>query len=138
MAAGRGDEALVLTNKIKETDPIFALLKRDPERARMQFAKLPDSAHASWGVSLAEQDLNHPAAAQKALRTFVAASPYEYYRLAVAHARARQEDAAFAALERAYDTHDPDMQYVAIDPLLGSLRADLRFGRLLARMGLQR
>jgi hypothetical protein len=64
-------------------------------------------------------------------------SPYEYYKLPSAHARARETDAAFAALERAFQTHDPDMDEIMIDPLLTNLRADARYGTLLARMGLR-
>jgi len=180
MCVGRGDEAMALTKKIRETDPffappweiesrieaargdftaaedslrhahsilqispesgelvaVFALLRGEPERARRLFVKLADPAHSIWGVALAEQDLNHPAAAQKALRAFVAKSPYEYYKLGVAYARTLQKEAAFAALRQAYETRDTDMEYILIDPLLAPLRADARYGRLLDRLGL--
>ncbi len=180
MCVGRGDEAMALTKKIRETDPffappweiesrieaargdfaaaedslrhahsilqinpesgelvaVFALLRGEPERARRLFVKLADPAHSNWGVALAEQDLNHPAAAQKALRAFVVKSPYEYYKLGVAYARTLQREAAFAALSQAYATRDTDMEYILIDPLLAPLRADARYGRLLDRLGL--
>jgi TolB-like protein/Flp pilus assembly protein TadD len=45
-------------------------------------------------------------------------------------------DAAFHWLERAVELRDWQMGYLATDPLYDSLRTDVRFGRLRARVGL--
>jgi tetratricopeptide (TPR) repeat protein len=115
---------------------ILALLKGEPERARAMFANMPDAANRDWGLALAEHDLGHPDAAARALQAFVAESPFEYYRLAVVCSRIGNRDAAFAALDRAYETNDPALQAIMIDPLLADLRTDARYEALLARMGL--
>ena len=73
--------------------------------------------------------------ARRAPADFAALAPYEYCRLASAHARARRSDAAFAALERAYQTRDPEMDDILIDSLLENLRADGRFEAMLTRLG---
>ena len=179
MAMGRGDEALALTKRLKETDPFFAppweteariaaargdyttaedalrhahsilqvepeagelmptiaLLKKEPERARKLFAQLPDPVRSNWGLALAEQDLNHPAAATSKMQAYVAQAPYEHYSLGVIHARAHRNDEAFAALQKAYEAHDGGMELILIDPLLANLREDERYGNLLRQIG---
>jgi len=72
----------------------------------------------------AEHDLGDAAGARQALADCVAKTPYEYYPLAAVYARQRKIDAAFAALERAHVTRDPDM-----DDILGQV-ADFSRGRL--------
>ena len=146
--AGAGDydlaeDSIRHAHSILQLDPesgelmaTVALLKGQPERARILFKHLQNRAHSNWGMALSEQDLNDPAAAKRDLQVFASQSPYEYYKLAAAYARWGERDAAFAALKRAYETHDPDLEFVLIDPLLANLRPDPRYGRLLARMGL--
>jgi hypothetical protein len=56
--------------------------------------------------------------------------------LAVHNAEAGRLDAAFQYLERALDSHDPALVHLAVAPQWDSLRADPRFDRCLARMGL--
>lgn len=56
--------------------------------------------------------------------------------LAVYHGEAGNRDAAFRHLERAIDSHDPALVYLAVAPQWDSLRDDPRFNRSLARMGL--
>jgi adenylate cyclase len=114
---------------------VLALLKGDPERAKALFEALHNAPHRDWGLALANRDLGNVSAAESALRSFTTQSPYEFYNLAEVYARARQLDAAFEALERALDTHDPSLDQILIDPLLASLHADPRFDRLLVRMG---
>jgi serine/threonine-protein kinase len=55
-----------------------------------------------------------------------------------AHVRAAlgERDRAFALLDKAYDHHSPGMVWLKVDPRFDSLRGDVRFQRLLRRMGL--
>jgi tetratricopeptide (TPR) repeat protein len=55
--------------------------------------------------------------------------------LAILYAGLGQKDEAFAALERAYATHDPEVQYLKVEPHYDSLRSDARFKALLVRVG---
>lgn len=55
--------------------------------------------------------------------------------LAILYAGLGNKDEAFAALERAYAAHDPEVQYLKVEPHYDSLRSDPRFKDLLARAG---
>ena len=56
--------------------------------------------------------------------------------LATLYAALGERERALAALERAYAAHDPQLQFLGIDPALDSLRAEPRFADLLRRIGL--
>lgn len=56
--------------------------------------------------------------------------------LAMFHAQAGEMDAAFAHLDRAMDSRDPALVHLAVSPQWDALRADPRFGQILARMNL--
>ncbi len=145
--AARGDyksaeESLKHARSILQLDPeaglgllVLALLNGEPERAKTLAATVHEPAHRAWGLALAAYDLGDVTAAREALADFVAKSPYEYSKLAAAYARQRKTDAAFAALERAYQTRDPDIDEILIDPLLANLRDDARYGAMLTRLG---
>jgi hypothetical protein len=49
-----------------------------------------------------------------------------------------ERDQAFASLEKAYDQHDLQLQYLGADPAYDPLRSDTRFQDLLRRIGLIR
>jgi serine/threonine-protein kinase len=55
-----------------------------------------------------------------------------------AHVRAAlgERERAFALLEKAYESRSPGMVWLKVDPRFDSLRGDVRFQRLLRRMGL--
>ena len=55
--------------------------------------------------------------------------------LAILYAGLGDKNEAFAALERAYATHDPEVQYLKVEPHYDSLRSDPRFKALLVRAG---
>lgn len=55
--------------------------------------------------------------------------------LAILYAGLGNKEEAFAALDRAFDAHDPLLQYLEIEPHYDSLRADPRFRNLLLRVG---
>jgi DNA-binding winged helix-turn-helix (wHTH) protein/Flp pilus assembly protein TadD len=56
--------------------------------------------------------------------------------LALFHGEAGEMDAAFAALARAIDAHEPALVHLAVAPQWDCLRGDRRFDTALARMGL--
>jgi serine/threonine protein kinase/tetratricopeptide (TPR) repeat protein len=55
--------------------------------------------------------------------------------LAILYAGLGNKDEAFAALERAYAAHDPEVQYLKVEPHYDPLRSDPRFKDLLVRAG---
>jgi TolB-like protein/Tfp pilus assembly protein PilF len=59
------------------------------------------------------------------------------YSVALIHAGLGDPDSAFGWLEKAYDERDENLAWLAIDPRLDSLRADLRLDELMRRIGLQ-
>ena len=56
--------------------------------------------------------------------------------LAIQYGEVGDLDSAFRYLERAIDSRDPGLVYLAVGPQWDSLRADIRFLRCLGRMGL--
>jgi eukaryotic-like serine/threonine-protein kinase len=56
--------------------------------------------------------------------------------LAALYAALGEREQALASLERAYAAHDPQLQFLGIDPVLDSLRTEPRFTSLLRRIGL--
>ena len=58
-------------------------------------------------------------------------SPYE---IAVIHAALEENELAFARLEQACDDHSVWLSWLDVDPRLDTLRADVRFQNLLARV----
>jgi tetratricopeptide (TPR) repeat protein len=66
-------------------------------------------------------------------RTKEYVSPTE---LATLYAALGENDKAFESLEKAYSTHDIQLQYLGVDPFLESLRSDERYPDLMRRLGL--
>jgi len=56
--------------------------------------------------------------------------------LAILYTGLGDKEGALAALERAYAAHDPQMQYLKVEPSYDTLRGDRRFQDLLRRIGL--
>jgi serine/threonine protein kinase/Tol biopolymer transport system component/Flp pilus assembly protein TadD len=67
------------------------------------------------------------------LSTHTYVSPY---RIAAVHAALGDEDCAFKWLEHAYEGRDGWLIWLAVDPVVDSLRSDQRFMDLLKRVGL--
>jgi len=59
------------------------------------------------------------------------------YYLALVHAALGERDEAFSYLEIAFETRDNNLPFIKIDQRLDNLRADKRFDRLVARIGLE-
>jgi hypothetical protein len=58
------------------------------------------------------------------------------YAVAQAHAFRNERQQAFDWLNRAYEARDSDLQFVRNDPLLASIRADMRYRKLLRKTNL--
>jgi hypothetical protein len=56
--------------------------------------------------------------------------------LALFHGELGELDAAFDSLERAFESRDPALVYLAVAPQWDPLRADSQFAACLSRMGL--
>ncbi|MDQ3489896.1 MAG: hypothetical protein M3449_02365 [Acidobacteriota bacterium] len=56
--------------------------------------------------------------------------------LAVFYAGLDDKEEAMASLEKAFDAHDLQLQYLKVDPHYDSLRLDPRFQELLRRIGM--
>jgi hypothetical protein len=56
--------------------------------------------------------------------------------LAVLYGALGDKEAAFASLEKAYNEHDLQLQFLKVDPSYDRLRDDPRFQELIRRVGL--
>ena len=56
--------------------------------------------------------------------------------LAILYVGLGDKEAALESLERAYREHDPQMQYLKVDPHYNALRSEARFQDLMRRVGL--
>ena len=58
--------------------------------------------------------------------------------LAILYAALGEREQAFASLEKAYQEHDSQLQYLGVEPGFDPLRSDRRFQDLMRRVGLSR
>lgn len=56
--------------------------------------------------------------------------------LAILYTALGEREQAFASLDRAYEIHDLQLQYLGVEPAFDPLRTDPRFQNLLRRVGL--
>jgi serine/threonine-protein kinase len=123
-------------------DSIFAhwslgmleMLLGHPREAREAFLKT-DSFWRLAGLAMAEHLLGHAQESQQALDELVATSS-AYYQIALVHAWRGDNDKAFVALQKAYDTHDGGLLALKSDPMADALRSDPRYAVMLKKMGL--
>jgi hypothetical protein len=57
--------------------------------------------------------------------------------IALVYTGVGNKDAAFVWLTKAYESRDPQLIWLMVEPQLASLRPDPRFRTLLRRMGIQ-
>jgi eukaryotic-like serine/threonine-protein kinase len=149
--ARRYDEAIEQLKKALELDPNFTLTHLwlgytyaakgqyaeaiDRYREAMRLGEDNTSTKNYLGYSLAMSGKRNEALAiLKELQTTKEyVSPAE---LAVLYAGLGDKEQAFVALERAYDAHDFQLEYLKTEPAYDSLRSDPRFADLLRRVGL--
>lgn len=64
-------------------------------------------------------------------------TPVEPYFVAVIYVGLKENDQAFAWLEKSFEQHDPNLPAMKCDPQLDPLRSDPRFSSLLKRVGFE-
>lgn len=105
-----------------------AELRHDDEMSQVAAAAEPalhaNGERAMWMAILATEDRLHPGASD---RTFL---------MVEAETALGRTDAAFADLRQLAQRRDPSLIGVILEPTLSPLRADPRFGQLIASMGL--
>jgi tetratricopeptide (TPR) repeat protein len=60
------------------------------------------------------------------------------WQIGTLYTRAGDEERALDYLEKAYDAHDPNVPYLAIDPIFDFMRSNPRFQALVRKLGLPR
>ena len=58
------------------------------------------------------------------------------WRIGTLYTRAGDEERALDYLEKAYEAHDPNVPYLAVDPIFDFMRSNPRFQALLSKLGL--
>ena len=149
--AGRHREAIAQARQTLQMHPSFAearrvlflALLRTGERAEAAreletFARHPDGGPGA-SVGYAYARLGRRMEAERTLAALQAprgrfVPPYD---LAVIHAGLGERDRAFARLEQAVSTNDPESMILPVDPRLATLRGDPRFAAVLLRMDVE-
>ena len=99
------------------------------------FRKVDQGGLRLTGIAMAECTLHHGSESQRALDEAIAKFANEAaYQIAEAYAWCGEKDQAFHWLERAYQQHDGGLASIQWDPLVVSLRGDLRYSELLRKM----
>ena len=149
--AGRTEDAIVRLREAIELDPKSRIARLVAARAyiekgmfhaavqeaREAHALTPSNTRARALEIVASARRGEGREAQAAFETLLQRSRERYvspYNLAVACNGLDQRADAIAWLERAYESHDPRMVFLNIDPVWNNLRSDARFRRLLKRM----
>lgn len=144
---GRPDEAVAAYQKILEIIPEYPamrgligwvrLTQSKPQEALAVLDQTKDPMWRLPGMAMYYHTQGRTAESDSALAEFIekyhAGSAYN---IAQVYAYRGEADRAFEWLDKAYSQHDGGMFLVKVDPLLKSLRADLRFKALLAKLRL--
>jgi TolB-like protein/Tfp pilus assembly protein PilF len=103
-----------------------------------EFQKLRDNSHALGQIGYAYARAGQTEAAREIIRKLTArllTDGVGRFEIALVYAGLGDKNEAFAWLEKSYQTHDPGVTYLKIDPCLDTLRSDPRFGALVSRVG---
>lgn len=144
--AGRLDEAEALFRRVLELSPKYSeghlrlgmvlLAKRAPEAALEIIDQEVNPAARLYGLAVAYHDLGDKQKSDNALGELIKEYPEEVEHIAQAHAQRGEIDAAFRALNRAYDEGEFGLRELRVDPRWASLKADKRWAKLVERAGL--
>jgi TolB-like protein/Tfp pilus assembly protein PilF len=147
--AGRDREAIAQARQTLQMNPSFAEARRvlflallrsgaraEAARELEAFVRHPDGGPGA-SVGYAYARLGRTAEARRTIADLQARPrglfipPYD---LAVVHAGLGERDRAFARLQEAVSTNDPESMILPVDPRLAGLRGDPRFAAVLRRM----
>jgi DNA-binding winged helix-turn-helix (wHTH) protein/TolB-like protein len=149
--SGRYEEALKQLDLVLAMNPNFAPAHLWLGRTYQELDKFDEALAAfsrveervrDWPVSIAARGFvagiaDRPAQAIEALAELEALSAHKFvtsYGIALVHAGLRQNDAAFAALNKAFDERSNWLVWLRLDPRWNGLRSDPRFAELVGRM----
>jgi TolB-like protein/Tfp pilus assembly protein PilF/predicted Ser/Thr protein kinase len=153
MYARRYDDAIALLRDTLRTSP-NDLVALSTLRSAFHMKHMYKEALEVWKASYAARG-DHEAeealargfaedgyrgALQRAAETLAVRSRTSYvppWQIGTLYTRAGEKDKALEWLEKAYEAHDQNMPYIAVDPIFDILRDDPRFQDLLRRMKLQ-
>ncbi len=149
---GRYDEAEVVLLGVLELDPgypmalstlrtTYHLMARHEEALDMWRASLAakDDSEALEALERGYSEGGYSGALTEVADTFVERAQTRYvpaWDIGTLFTRAGKLDEALFWLERAFDEHNSNMPYLAVDPIFDFMRSDPRFQALLGRMGL--
>jgi adenylate cyclase len=145
------DEAIALAKKAYELDPDFLsvpfLLGQAYERkgqyeqaineCKSALVSFPDDPNILSAPAFAYARGGRTAEAQAILNKFLEQRKQHYvppFMIALVYAGLDKKDDAFDWLNKAFDEHDPQLIWVAIEPQLDELHSDPRYNDLLRRM----
>jgi serine/threonine-protein kinase len=113
------------------------LLEGNAAEALAMFRKIVNEDFRLAGIAMAEHTVGRAKESQQALDELIAKYAHEAaFQIAYSYAWRGEKDKAFDWLERAYQQRDGGLAEVKGDPLLASLRGDLRYKALLHKMNL--
>ena len=113
------------------------LLDKHWAEALATFRKIDDAAFRLAGVAMAEHSLGFDEESRQALDELdIKYAEEAAEQIGEVHAWRGEKDQAFEWLERAYRQRDGGLATIKYDPLLASLRSDVRFTTLLKKMNL--
>jgi eukaryotic-like serine/threonine-protein kinase len=150
--AGRDEEAVAQARQTLLMNPSFAEARRILFLALLRAGRRAEAAreleayvrHPDGGpggsVGFAYARLGRRADAQRTIARLQARPRGRFvppYDLAVIHAGLGERDRAFARLEEAVSTNDPESMILPVDPRLSALRGDPRFAAVLLRMDVE-
>jgi TolB-like protein/DNA-binding winged helix-turn-helix (wHTH) protein/tetratricopeptide (TPR) repeat protein len=117
-------------------DGLAWLLEREPKRAIAAF-ELSGSEFRLVGLAAAQSDAGNDSVSRSYVQTLETRyAPTGAYQAAQAHAWRRENDQAFAWLERAAQQQDAGVMYLRFDPMMRRLHGDPRYLAWLRRLKL--
>jgi serine/threonine-protein kinase len=145
--AGKLDEADAAARKAAELQPASAsshrwqtliAADRGDDATALREAQLePDEGYRRFELALAQYVRGDRASADAALADLIANGRDNLaYQIAEVYAVRGDKDKAFEWLQISFDNHDTGTLTLLVDPLLRSLRDDVRYKNLLAKLGL--
>ncbi len=153
MYAHRYDDAIAVIRETLKSSPNHSLALSTLRSAYHMKRMYPEAleawkaSYAARGDQAAQDALargfkegGYPMALQRVAETLAARSQTAYvpaWQIGTLYTRAGKKDEALEWLEKAYEAHDPNMPYIAVDPIFDILRDDPRFKDLLSRMHLK-
>src|SRR5438874_2586955 len=141
---GKLDEADAVARKGAELQPnsassrrwqVLVAIKRGDSETALREAQLePDESYRRFELALAQYARRDRKAADAALADLIANNRGLDYQIAQVYTVRGEKEKAFEWLQIAMDNHDTGMLALLVDPLLNSLRDDLRYKALVANM----